>query len=690
MPKLVLAASSRTVDWMDAPDCRRLGTRTGWTSAAATRPAAALALVFVAIYPVGTLLTEATIRPLVKLAWVAAAMLAAAFPPLGACAMVALVPLVPVLPFTVDGVPYGVVHLIVLSQAIPLLAEHVCTGRRMEVGAVGWLWIVLVALATASVASFYSAYRLVFASPALFASELHDHLRHYVLLPPGKSVENMWVAWSTLVDGLLAYIVVAHAARKLPIRTLTSVFGAVAAVVAAIGVHQGWTGRGLRPMWLLHDPGIIRVNATYSDPNCLAAFLALSIPVLIALATVARGVWRRTWLAALVMAATALVLTAGRMGYLAALFGATALPVLAIWRRMLEPAAERRLRRRLVASLAALLVAVVMLSAVGTLWDVRHRDQRSYLHTLLYTFNLRAPLNETLKGRLTIWRTSALMIEEHPVFGIGVGAMYRQFANYNHRLGGDLEMGLSAHNTFLNVGAEMGVTGLAVWLALLATILGLAFRRARDGTAATADEWLRAGLAAGIAGYCSAMLTGDRSILREDLVVFGAVAALAAAFAPRDWRPASRTRRLALVAVVTIVATWPLRAAAEARQIDLARIRWGFYAAERDVANQSFRWTRGHAAFHIPADSRVISLPVRSVAPFAQHLTVLLDGAVADRIVLADHDWHVTRYRLPSRQAGPRFYRVELQVEPTWVPPRDPRELGVMVGHVGYIQPLSQ
>ena len=64
------------------------------------------------------------------------------------------------------------------------------------------------------------------------------------------------------------------------------------------------------------------------------------------------------------------------------------------------------------------------------------------------------------------------MIENRPAFGIGVGRIYRLFGYYARDLG-DLPAGMtfSAHSTFLNIGAELGLVGLLAWLGLLGTSL---------------------------------------------------------------------------------------------------------------------------------------------------------------------------------------------------------------------------
>jgi hypothetical protein len=73
-------------------------------------------------------------------------------------------------------------------------------------------------------------------------------------------------------------------------------------------------------------------------------------------------------------------------------------------------------------------------------------------------------------------------------------------------------------------------------------------------------------------------------------------------------------------------------------------------------------------------------MPIRSLAPMPQTVTVSRDGRIVDRVSLTDHVWHELRYVLPADRSDERYVRFDLEVAPTWRPPNDPRELGVMLG----------
>jgi hypothetical protein len=309
------------------------------------------------------------------------------------------------------------------------------------------------------------------------------------------------------------------------------------------------------------------------------------------------------------------------------------------------------------------------------------------------------------------------MFQDHPVFGIGIGRVFRLFANYNRFVGGAPEGArFSAHNTFINVAAEMGIVGLTAFLTLLGVTFTVAIRtlrRAAGGAGADAFSgrasdaagfggvavvpaenrgvmWVMVGLIAGLAAYTLTMVPGDRLILHEDVVTFAALLAIVACL--RDVIPVraaaagtARARRetwiprAALVVMVAIVATVPVRVVLERRTIKLDRITFGLHDVE-GAGDQRFRWTTGHATYYRPTTDAQLTLRVRSVAPFLQTVSIKLNGAEIDRLTLTDHAWRPLRYQLSARMRSSAYYKVELEVGPVWRPPNDPRDLGVMLG----------
>ena len=69
-------------------------------------------------------------------------------------------------------------------------------------------------------------------------------------------------------------------------------------------------------------------------------------------------------------------------------------------------------------------------------------------------------------GRIALWRATIKLFFEHPVLGIGSGA-----------LNSPLQLGAYAHNTFLSILAELGLIGFILYMALLIITLRGVFKQ---------------------------------------------------------------------------------------------------------------------------------------------------------------------------------------------------------------------
>jgi O-antigen ligase/Tfp pilus assembly protein PilF len=84
----------------------------------------------------------------------------------------------------------------------------------------------------------------------------------------------------------------------------------------------------------------------------------------------------------------------------------------------------------------------------------------------------------SLKRREAIWGFTALMIKDHPLFGLGIGTFKYNSLNYQARFFDQGEnrrlypYGIAdkVHNEYLQLGAEVGILGLSIFLWLIITI----------------------------------------------------------------------------------------------------------------------------------------------------------------------------------------------------------------------------
>jgi putative inorganic carbon (hco3(-)) transporter len=231
--------------------------------------------------------------------------------------------------------------------------------------------------------------------------------------------------------------------EDLPVRRVVTVFVTSCAASGAIGL-------------LNFIGGSLRVGGPIGDPNDFAFFMVAALP----LALVLRRSARRPilWDLAAVLIAGAAAGTLSR-GALAAVVAMLIYAVLA-----------GVIRARVI---GAILAALVVLFAVVAATDPHLIETSLAQKTFVAAQNT--------EDRLIRWRVTAEMTVDYPVLGIGPGGFKTNYEHYVDPAAVDVLHPLDvAHETYLEVSAELGLVGLAVFLAILAYGYAGARRRSQQ------------------------------------------------------------------------------------------------------------------------------------------------------------------------------------------------------------------
>lgn len=113
----------------------------------------------------------------------------------------------------------------------------------------------------------------------------------------------------------------------------------------------------------------------------------------------------------------------------------------------------------------------------------------------------------------------------------------------------------------------------------------------------------------------------------------------------------------------------------------LVDVSSGFGRWHRDPGGRAYRWTGGHASFFVPAEARVVRIPLRRSGPEGDPVIVRidLDDRPASLVALRDASWRDVAVRLPPGAGrGRRAVRVDLRASRTF----GPRSLGIQVGRI--------
>lgn len=318
---------------------------------------------------------------------------------------------------------------------------------------------------------------------------------------------------------------------------------AAGAFLGGLGTFQVLTGdfrqqfAGLARVKDAHIWGDVfepRIAGPLGDPNFFAQILIVLVPIGLALAAESRGAQARV----LALVATALILSGAVLTYSRG--GALALGCV-----LLLTLASRRIRPRQVGLGAAAILLLLVLTPpefvrrLGTIGEILPGSEEvldpdsSFLERKLYA--------------LTAWR----MFLDHPLLGVGAGNYTVHFDRYADEVGfasrdyetpGEVHY---PHNLYLEIAAETGLVGLAVFVAaVVAAVVSL--RRARAALRHRGDTTsaaLARALEIAIAGYLVSSLFLHGHFQRYLWLLFGLAAALrllaGAGEGERDARAAS-------------------------------------------------------------------------------------------------------------------------------------------------------
>ncbi len=339
--------------------------------------------------------------------------------------------------------------------------------------------------------------------------------------------------WAEL---LVIYLVTATTVRSR--RALAALVGALLlAALAEVGIGLLQAALRIGPPHFLAGGALMRAHGTFGQPNPYGGYLALSLPIALALALAAPHHRARLlgWGLSLALAAgIAASLSRGAwLGTLAALG--------AVW--LLE---SRRNRLRAFGLAYGGVTAGLVILVLGIIPEaVLSRVTDLFVYGTRIVRELRAganPDNWAILERVSQWYAGWQMYANNPVLGVGIGNYPKAYADYALP-GWPTGVG-HAHNYYLNLAAEGGLLtflGFLLFLALAWRVAIGAWRRAPDAWGRT----LALGLIGSLAAFSAHSLVDSLFVHSLGIllgILFGLLSALESP-ALREEDPALRNDR---------------------------------------------------------------------------------------------------------------------------------------------------
>jgi O-antigen ligase len=272
-------------------------------------------------------------------------------------------------------------------------------------------------------------------------------------LVPGASFE---LVFNNFAKTALMFLVVAASVRTAhDVERLTMVYLAGATVYAAVVISRFEIGAG--DAWRLG-------RLYYYDANDFATFAVTAMPFGVYLLHIGRSLLAR---AVAVVALFVLTLAFVRSGSRGGFIALVAVTVFLVWRYTAIPFRWR-------VGVAALVTFFVLAMASDQYWK--------QMNTILSDVDY----NRTEEsGRMQIWKRGVGYMFRHPVFGVGPGNFQAAEGTLSP-FAGRQEFGIgvrwnAAHNSYIQIGAELGIPGLVMFVAIIVTAFGALRRIARSG-----------------------------------------------------------------------------------------------------------------------------------------------------------------------------------------------------------------
>jgi O-antigen ligase len=354
----------------------------------------------------------------------------------------------------------------------------------------------------------------------------------------------------TLITDLLLFILIATRLRGQAqawplLRALTLTTAPIVFIIVL--ERQGWT--------IIQRPGAgaIELSSTLGSPDAVGAYLALLLPLTVAMALHLEHGWQCRAVCGLSMAALGVVgLTLAREAWLTSAVGLATFGALVVW-----PRVTRRARK----TGAAVIALALLLAAVALIWSgAESNDWRTA---------------GILATRLPIWEASWSLIQARPWLGYGPNAVelvvpsvypVQLAASGAHSLVID-----QAANWFLDTWLATGLLGLLAWLGFLAACLGAGWQAMRRHDNMGQRLLLAAAMGA-ITGHLVGSLFSPGTTAANTVLwlLLGLLVALAREPRSTPATPAWLTRPLARAGIIALALLIVVETAARPLMADVA------------------------------------------------------------------------------------------------------------------------
>jgi len=299
------------------------------------------------------------------------------------------------------------------------------------------------------------------------------------------------------------------------------------------------------------------------------------------------------------------------------------------------------------------------------------------------------PVEQKLSVRLPLWKFTIQMIEDFPIWGVGIGEFNFALAKYSSTIFDPYkEATFHPHNYFLQIASEMGLIGLYAFLWILWGI----FIKGLQTTKRT-KNFVKLGLWFGILGFVFTFF-GDNYLwnIEMQLMFWLFIGLLFVGEMENENSQISRRhsdKKLFIGLSLILLLTLPFQIYQRSHISLLSEKSLGFYKEEFKDGEREYRWGEKVVMIPLEVKGKRVNIPVRLGNPdIKEHpvkAKIFIDRRIIDHLDFKDNDWHMLQYPIQNMEGSEIFLKIE--VSRTWNPylmgvRHETRDLGPALGKI--------
>lgn len=456
---------------------------------------------------------------------------------------------------------------------------------------------------------------------------------------------------------------------------------------------------------------IAALNATFKDGNSFGAYLSFFIPFVLGLIFFSKGLRKVLFLVLLVSALFLLPSTASISSILGTVISLTFFFIFLIKGILLDLGSGPKSSKKIITITAG----VIFVSVILSLGVFLTKDTSTFnkLKKRITQLQSEGNFNKFTGNKINFfWPIAGSMMKDYPVSGVGVGAYIIEISNYAIIMNKTPRPSDSAENYFLQVGSELGILGLFLFLWVLWEILKQVKKCFRHHFMDEKWRYVVIGISSGIvAFFINFMLhtyVGSFEVKYTFWLLIGMIFTLNQFEQPRkrtklEINKKAKLAYMSIFVFFTATLTYnSFHSLSLEKRSNLFNLKqnFGFYKEEHD-GKRKFRWTKAKAGKSIIIKNSVMRLPILASHPDIElkpvNVEIKLIKGYFEEIIILDHlsirdkSWNNYSFQIPQELLNKEAILI-IKTDRTWQPHKelgtpDLRELGVAIGEVTFELP---